>query len=157
MQTERRWGVRKSVTADVVIDHQPAGLARGRIANASVGGLYVQTGANAPLQSQVEIVLMRRTETGTRVYRVPTMVVRTADKGIGFVVHRYDLDTFRTLVALLLESNPTAAAPNGNTGDDRQRLDPVLAGTAGTAEVAVARVVPLSQNASLYSRRCLTN
>ena len=147
MQPERRWATRKSLTADVVVDHQPVGLARGRIANVSVSGLYVKTGAPLPPQSQVELVLMRQTEAGTHVYRIPTTVVRKATEGLGLVVHRYDLDTFRTLVTLLLESDATAA-PNDNPGDGAQRPDPVLAGTAGTAEVAVARVVPITPNAS---------
>jgi hypothetical protein len=151
MRTERRWGLRKSVLADVVIDNQPAGLARGRIANVSVGGLFVHTADAAPEpRSHVELVLLRQTGAGTRVYRIPTTVVRTANKGVGLVVNHYDLDTFRTLVALLLDSDssPTADAPNHNPGDDRQRPNPELAGTAGTAEVAVARVVPSSPNAS---------
>jgi len=142
MQAERRWATRKSLAADVVIDHQPAGLARGCIANASVSGLYVETGAAPPPRSQLELVLMRQSATGTHAYRIPATVVRKASAGLGFVVHRYDLDTIRTLVTLLLDSDPTTA-PNGNPGDDRQRPAPVLAGTAGTAEVAVARVVPI--------------
>jgi len=151
MRTERRSGLRKVVTADVVIDNQPAGLARGHIANVSVGGLFIHTADAAPeLRSHVELVLLRQTGAGTRVYRIPTTVVRTAtNEGIGLMVNHYDLDTFRSLVALLLDSNPPADAPNnGNPGDDRQRLDSELAGTAGTAEVAVARVVPSSPNAS---------
>lgn len=147
MQPERRWATRKSLTADVVVDHQPAGLARGRIANVSVSGLYVKTEATLPPRSHVELVLMRQSPAGTHVYRIPTTVVRKATEGLGLVVHRYDLDTFRTLVTLLLDSDATTA-PNGNPGNDPRRLDPVLAGTAGTAEVAVARVVPMSPNAS---------
>lgn len=147
MQAERRWATRKSLTAEVVIDQQPAGLARGRIANASVSGLYVETGATPPPRSQLELVLMRQGATGTQVYRIPATVARKATEGLGLVVHRYDLDTFRTLVTLLLDVDSTTP-PNGNPGNDRQRPDPVLAGTAGTAEVAVARVVPTSLNAS---------
>lgn len=158
MRAERRWNLRKPVTADVVIDNQPIGLMRGRITNVSVGGLYVHTGPLTPApQAHVELVLLRQAESGTRVFRIPTMVVRTANQGVGLVIHQYDLDSFRTLVALLLDPNfpppeaaPTASVPDANTNpaDDRQRLDPGLAGTAGTAEVAVARIVPLSQNAS---------
>lgn len=154
MQMERRWTQRKPVKVDVVIDNQPVGLMRGRIANVSVGGLYVHTGPITPApQAHVELVLLRQTESGTRVYRIPTTVVRTANQGVGLVIHQYDLDSFRTLVALLLDPNSpppeaaqTASLPgaNINPAEDRQRLDPELAGTAGTAEVVVARVVPTS-------------
>ena len=148
MHTERRSALRKAVGADIIIDHQPTGLARGRIANVSVGGLYVRTGSGTPSpRAQVELVLMHQTESGTRVYRLPTRVVRTTRDGVGLAVQHYDLDTFRTLTALLL-STQSATAADDNPGADQQRPAPVLAGTAGTAEVAVARVVPVSPNVS---------
>lgn len=163
MRTERRWGLRKTVEADVVIDNQPAALLRGRIGNVSVGGLYVSTTPAALMpDSCVELVLMHQAPGGTQVYRLAATVVRRANEGVGLMIYHYDLDAFRALVALLLEHTDPSTGPAAknqmlehdvpdcsvNTGDEAVRLDPALAGTAGTAAVAVTRVVPISHNDS---------
>lgn len=157
MRTERRWGLRKSVQADVLIDNQPASLLRGRISDVSVGGLYVSTipAALAP-NSRVELVFMRQVQGVTRVYRLSAMVVRRGTEGVGLLINHYDLDAFRALVALLLEQTGSWSAASGkqqpvsasvNTGDEHRPLGLELAGTAGTA-VAVPRIEPIYHNDS---------
>lgn len=157
MRTERRWGLRKSVQADVLIDNQPASVLRGRVSNVSVGGLYVSTipAALAP-RSRVELVLMRQVAGATRVYRLSATVVRRANEGVGLLITHYDLDAFRALVALLLEQAGSWGETPGerqpisasvNTGDEHRPLGLGLAGTAGTA-VAVTGVEPIYHNDS---------
>lgn len=157
MRTERRWGLRKTVQAEVVIDNQPTSLLRGRISNVSVGGLYVSTipVALAP-HSRVELVFMRQVQGVTRVYRLSAVVVRRGHEGVGLLINHYDLDAFRALVALLLEQSGSWGEAPGerqpvsasvNTGDEHRPLGRGLAGTAGTA-VAVARVEPIYHNDS---------
>ena len=156
MRTERRWGLRKAVQADVLIDNQPASLLRGRINDVSVGGLYVSTipVALAP-NSGVELVFMRQVQGATRVYRLSAMVVRRGNEGVGLLINHYDLDAFRALVALLLEqtgsgseaSEHQSVSASVNTGNERRPLGLGLAGTAGTA-VAAPRVEPIYHNDS---------
>jgi hypothetical protein len=137
---DRRWGMRKPVGLDVVIDNQPSCLLPGRIGNVSVGGLFVQTeAANLNPNARVEVVLMLQQGNGTSVYRMPAMVVRLTPNGAGLRFDEYDVNAFRALVVLLLaerrasasaaravndsfytESGPIAPAPEGRT-DARAR------------------------------------
>jgi len=111
MTTERRWGTRKTIEVDVVIDNQPSSLLQGRIGNVSVGGLFVKTEtARLATNTQVELVLMLQCEDGTRVYRMPAMVVRVAPNGAGLMFDQYDVNAFRALVVLLLSRRGAAAS-----------------------------------------------
>lgn len=108
---ERRWGMRKAIEVDVVIDNQPACLLRGRIGNISVGGLYVRTEPGSlSKNSQVELVLMLQQDNGTRVYRLHAMVARLAPDGAGLMFDQYDVNAFRALVVLLLAQKKAAAS-----------------------------------------------
>jgi hypothetical protein len=108
---ERRWGTRKAMEVDVVIDNQPAGILRGRIGNVGVGGLFVRTAPTTlSKNAQVELVLMLRQESGTRVYRMPALVARLTPEGAGLMFDQYDVDAFRALVVLLLNRQRRAAA-----------------------------------------------
>lgn len=108
---DRRWGMRKPVGIDVVIDNHPSCLLRGRIGNVSVGGLFVQTEAtNLNPNSRVEIVLMLQKDNGTSVYRMPAMVVRLTPSGAGLRFDEYDVNAFRALVMLLLAQRQTSTA-----------------------------------------------
>lgn len=109
MTMERRWGLRKSVGVDVVIDNQPACLLRGHIDNVSVGGVYIKTESAALRKNaQVELVLMLQQGPGTRVYRMPAMVVRLTANGAGLMFDQYDVNAFRALVVLLLAQQKAA-------------------------------------------------
>lgn len=108
---ERRWGMRKAIEVDVVIDNQPACLLRGRIGNVSIGGLYVRTEPGSlSKDSQVELVLMLQQDNGTRVYRMHAMVVRLTHDGAGLMFDQYDVNAFRALVVLLLAQKKAAAS-----------------------------------------------
>lgn len=111
MGMERRWGARKRIEVDVVIDNQPLCLLRGRIGNISIGGLFVQTTAASGLNAnaKVELVLLLQEQGGTRVYRMPALVVRVTPDGAGFMFDQYDVNAFRTLVALVLDRQKRAA------------------------------------------------
>lgn len=115
---ERRWGMRKTIGVDVVIDNQPVCLLRGHIGNVSVGGLFVQTEpTNLRKNSRVELVLLFQQDGPTRVYRMPALVVRTTADGVGLMFDQYDVDAFRALVVLLLaqrKATSTASADAGN-------------------------------------------
>ncbi len=154
MTMERRWGIRKSVEIDVVIDNQPNCLLRGRIGNVSIGGLFVRTEpAGLAVNSQVELVVILHEEQGARVYRMPAMVVRLTPNGAGFMFDQYDVNAFRTLVMLLLAGQ---RAPAGRRPEPRYRPSraplsigdgaraaSILEGTTGNAATAAAPVAPV--------------
>lgn len=141
MGMERRWGARKPVEVDVVIDNQPLCLLRGRIGNISIGGLFVETAAaSLHANAKVELVLLLQEQGGTRVYRMPALVVRVAGNGAGFMFDQYDVNAFRTLVALVLDRQKRAAAlapleadnevlPGRPSGPDRGDAEAIAAGS----------------------------
>lgn len=145
---ERRWGLRKPVDADVVIDSQPLCLLRGRIGNISIGGLYVTTTPTAlNRNTPVELVLLRQESGGTRVYRLPAMIVRLTEEGAGLIFDRYHIDAFRTLAFLLRDSRrPGAGAPANYAGDAAE--DSIWAGTTWGADGAAASVASIPYNHS---------
>ncbi|MBI3897819.1 MAG: PilZ domain-containing protein [Gammaproteobacteria bacterium] len=108
MGMERRWGTRKPVEVNVVIDNQPMSLLPGQIGDVSIGGLFVKTEATAlRMNAPVELVLLLDTEGNTRVYRLPAIVVRLTGDGAGLMFDQYDVTAFRTLVMLLLSRQNT--------------------------------------------------
>ncbi len=146
---ERRWGLRKPVEIDVVIDNQPECLLRGQIGNVSVGGLYVRTEpGNLSKNSQVELVLMLQQDKGTRVYRMAAMVVRLTDDGAGLMFDQYDVNAFRALVVLLLTRQKASTAAGDRTHTFSFSIDgdadvaSVLKGTTGRAAGAARTFVP---------------
>lgn len=153
---ERRWGMRKAVEIDVVIDNQPECLLRGRIGNVSVGGLYVRTEPGSlSKNSQVELVLMLQQNNGTRVYRMAAMVVRLTHDGAGLMFDQYDVNAFRALVVLLLakKAGAGAAASDGTNTfsfsiDGDADVASVLEGTTGGAAGAARKFVPASKQPS---------
>lgn len=132
MDTERRWGARKPIEVDVVIDNQPLSLLHGRIGNISIGGLFVETASvGLHTNAKVELVLLLQEQGGTRVYRMPALVVRVTGSGAGFMFDQYDVNAFRTLVALVLDRQKRAATlapletrnavlPGRNSDPDRE-------------------------------------
>lgn len=154
---ERRWGMRKAIQVDVVIDNQPACLLRGRIGNVSTGGLFVQTEPTSLSQNeQVELVLMLQQESGTRVYRISAMVVRLAQDGAGLMFDQYDVNAFRALVVLLLAQQKAARTQTNKervnalsfSKEGGRRVASTLEGTTGVAAGAVGSLAPISQQAS---------
>lgn len=146
---ERRWGMRKSIDVEVVIDNQPACLIRGRIGNVSVGGLFVRTeDSSLAMNSQVELVLMLQQDQGTQVYRLPAMVVRLTPQGAGLMFDEYDVDAFRTLVALLLAKQRAAKQPGETSAlpvsiDRGKAAASVKEGVTRETALAAAPVAPV--------------
>jgi hypothetical protein len=148
MGMERRWGVRRPVEVEVLIDNQPACTLQGRVDNISIGGLFVKTEASSlRMNAPVELVLSIDEAGNKHVYRLPAVVVRQANGGVGLMFDQYDVSAFRTLVVLLLDrqktSNPrrhtaVAGAHNGflettlaEAGNTRAASHP--GGISGTA------------------------
>lgn len=153
VRTERRWGLRKAVQVDVLIDNQPACLLHGRIGNISIGGLFVRTSPHAlDRNARVELVLLLQENGGTKVYRMPAIVVRHTAEGAGLIFDRYNIDAFRTLVFLLRDSrafgtrrgkgsaSKKQSVPSQPTSTDRHRPDAGSAGTTRGADGAAAVV-----------------
>ncbi|HEY3487025.1 MAG TPA: PilZ domain-containing protein [Gammaproteobacteria bacterium] len=163
MGMDRRWGMRKPVSVDVVIDNLPSNLLRGHIGNISIGGLFVKT-APMPLRvnAPVELVLLLEDDDGTRVYRLPAVVVRLTPEGAGLMFDQYDVNAFRTLVVLLLEQQRISATANKrlarramanvSTEDDAESVDWVVEGTSELAAEAAAGAPALQQISSMYWR-----
>ena len=157
MGMERRWGMRKSVEVEVVIDNQPVCLLRGRIDNISIGGLFVHT-EPAPLRmnTPVELVLLLEDDNGTRVYRLPAVVVRITAEGAGLMFDQYDVNAFRTLVVLLLEQQKSSvgvkqrqrrglAFATASTEDGAIGADLIVEGVSEAAREAAAAAPALQQ------------
>ena len=158
---ERRWGLRKPIQVDVVIDNQPTCLVRGQIGDVSIGGLFVRTEPDRlRMNSQVELVLMLQQGEGTQVYRMPAMVVRLTSNGAGLMFDQYDVNAFRTLVVLLLAKQKAAAdAPKSRAGRNRPSLIPlsiedgkaaasIQEGAIGNTALAAAPVASVSPQLS---------
>lgn len=129
---ERRWGTRKSVEVDVVIDNQPAGLRRGRIGNVSAGGVFVRIDPEGLATKTPVELLLQLHDNGTRVHRMPAIVARLTPSGAGFTFDQYNVEAFRALVVLLLATQLPAA------GARRRRIRlPLFVGdgtSAGSAQ-----------------------
>jgi hypothetical protein len=160
MGMERRWGMRRPVDVEVVLDNQPASLLRGRIGNISIGGLFVKTEPTAlRLHAPIELVLLLDDRSGTRVYRLPAIVVRLTDDGVGLMFDQYDVNAFRTLVVLLLEQQKNSAnaakrrefaVAARSTEDDAECADLIVEGASEPAMDAVAVASALQQLSPLF-------
>lgn len=155
MQTERRWGMRKAVDVDVMIDNQPVCLLHGRIGNISIGGLFVKTTPQAlDTDAPVELVLLLHENGGTRVYRMPAVVVRRAEDGAGLIFDRYNIDAFRTLAFLLKGSRGFGTRRQKQALRTKQpesgqgRIAAGLPGATTGADGAAALVGSISYNQS---------
>lgn len=159
---ERRWGARKAVDVEVVVDNQPACLRRGTIGDVSIGGLFVRMEPDGLTpESPIELVLLLQQDGGMQVYRMPAVVARVAPDGAGLRFDQYDVGTFRTLVMLLL-----ALKRGGATGSTRSALPRsgvrsttvagggqaalALEGTTGRVAVATGPLAPVSVTSPVH-------
>lgn len=135
---ERRWGARKPVEVDVVVDNQPAGLRRGTIGDVSIGGLFVRMAPEGlSPDAPIELVLLVQQEGGMQVYRMPAVVARLAPDGAGLRFDHYDVGTFRTLVMLLLALK-RGAAPGATRSASASRSSLRAASATGGQPAAPA-------------------
>ena len=159
---ERRWGARKPVEVDVVVDNQPACLRRGTIGDVSIGGLFVRMEPKGLTpDAPIELVLLLQQEGGMQVYRMPAVVARLAPDGAGLRFDQYDVGAFRILVMLLLAlKRGGAAAANRFADPFRSSLPSAVAGggpasralegTAGRIALASGAAAPVSATSPVH-------
>lgn len=83
-QRTRRLNTRKPVGADVRIFHGDIGWVRGRLADLSIDGAFVETDQKFPApRTRVDLVIPIITEKVRRWYRFPAELIRQTDTGIG--------------------------------------------------------------------------
>lgn len=162
MGMERRWGTRKTLEVDVVIDNQPSCLLRGRLNDISIGGLFVKVDTTPlRLNAPVELVMLLESDEGTRVYKLPAIVVRLTADGAGLMFDQYDVNAFRTLVVLLLEHQKSfhqskrpvrrhLALATVSNKDDAKRADLIEEDASGLAAHAVASASVIQQMSPAY-------
>src|SRR5690606_23199640 len=158
---ERRWGARKAVEVDVVVDNQPACLRRGTIGDVSIGGVFVRMEPDGLTpESIIELVLLLQQDDGMKVYRMPAVVARVAPDGAGLRFDQYDVGTFRTLVMLLLALKRGAATGATRSVLPRSRARtpavgngetaPALEGTTGRVALAGGPLAPVSATSPVH-------
>jgi hypothetical protein len=158
---ERRWGTRKAVEVDVVVDNQPACLRRGTIGDVSIGGVFVRMEPDGLTpESLIELVLLLQQDDGMKVYRMPAVVARVAPDGAGLRFDQYDVGTFRTLVMLLLALKRGAATGATRSVLPRSRARtpavgnretaPALEGTTGRVALAGGPLAPVSATSPVH-------
>jgi hypothetical protein len=148
---ERRSGLRKAMSMDVVVDSHRGNCVRGKIDNVGFGGLYLQidTGElskNAP----VELAVVLHQESGPRLYRMHAFVARITPNGAGLTFDEYDVAAFRALVILLLAQRAGAAGQqvtgkvsfSNSSGSDAAATPE---DTRDKAAIAAGSFVPMSQ------------
>jgi hypothetical protein len=100
---EQRSGKRRAIDAQVVIDCRPTALTRGRIKNVSVGGMYIKMRPLRGLRNDhVKLVLVRRENGVSRIYRLPAVVIRWTRDGAGLMFSELTPNAFYALLAILL-------------------------------------------------------
>lgn len=111
---EHRCGTRRMIDAGIIVDCRPAGLARGRVRNISVGGLYVKMRPMpGSAQDQVNVIFVRRERGVSRIYRLPAVVVRWTREGAGLMFTELTSNSFYALLAILLAEERRSAGARG--------------------------------------------
>lgn len=108
MSIEHRWMPRQPARLPVSIACRPLGLLRGRLRNISNGGAMVQLGDRLPSNAPVELILPVCINGADRSYRLPAIVTRSSESGVGLMFGRIEPDAW---AALLTEIRPR---PNGD-------------------------------------------
>jgi hypothetical protein len=100
MSMEHRWGMRRPLGIDVIVDYRPAAMGRGHIADASVSGLFVKTSLLLPLHARVKLVFGTREPGATRLQRLEAVVVRSTPDGVGLMYLRFNPREHAALLSL---------------------------------------------------------
>lgn len=122
MSIEHRWMPRKSARLPVSIACRPFGLLRGRLRNISNGGAMVQLGDRLPSNAPVELILPVCIDGDGRAYRLPAIVTRSGESGVGLMFGRVDSQAWTALLADI-EPRP----------DDLEFADDAMRGAPATA------------------------
>lgn len=111
MGIEHRWGMRRPLGIDVIIDCRPLAMGRGHIVDASVSGLFVKTSLLLPLHARVRLVFGTREPGATRLHRLETVVVRSTPEGVGLMYLQFNPREHAALLSLA--GQDTAAGYTG--------------------------------------------
>jgi hypothetical protein len=126
-QMEHRWGGRQRLTLDVLLDCRPLAYGRGRVRDASVSGVFVETTISAPPHARVAVVFTttdheaatapslargpRLNPIGavTRLYRIEAQVARVAADGLALAWGELNPPGYRELLELAQPAVPKTA------------------------------------------------
>lgn len=99
---EHRWNLRVPVHTQVSIRRRWFRSTIGTTRNISFEGMYVETSnARKLIDYTVEVAIPLTTDPHPSVIKVPGLVVRGTDSGIGLLLADYDEEIFQRLAALL--------------------------------------------------------
>lgn len=111
MNLEHRWGQRRKLDTEVILDARPRGTGRARVRDASTSGLFVETALALPIHSRVRVVFVTHTPSVARIHRLEAIVVRQAPAGLGLMFTEFDPQAWAALVARGAERRTTPLAP----------------------------------------------
>ena len=94
---EHRWSARKSMTTSVVVDCARLGTVSADIRDVSLGGMFVKTAINSPVNSIVILAFSLPTQHHHDHYRLQAIVVRRADEGLALMFQDLQTETIRSL------------------------------------------------------------
>ena len=97
MSIEHRWTPRQPARLPVSIACRPLGLLRGRLHDISNGGAMVKISDRLPSNAPVELILPVRINGGDRSYRVPAIVTRSSESGVGLMFGRIEPEVWTAL------------------------------------------------------------
>jgi hypothetical protein len=109
---ERRWNARKAINLDIALYYNGLGMLRCMARDISLEGMFVETGSviMLPHNAPVEVVFDTREGKQWVQHRLPALVVRTADDGVGMMFSSVARDTHRALLDMVQAGEGTAAA-----------------------------------------------
>ncbi len=83
---ENRFNQRKSISLDVMVDHQGVGLVNAQTINISMGGMYIDTGRiRLPSNSSIKIFFSLNIECNNQTHDISGIVVRSKEDGVGIM------------------------------------------------------------------------
>lgn len=111
MNLEHRWGQRRTLDTEVILDARPRGTGRARVRDASTSGLFVETPFALPIHSRVRVVFVTHTPSVARIHRLEAIVVRRAAGGLGLMLTEFDPQAWAALVERSAERPTMPLAP----------------------------------------------
>jgi hypothetical protein len=109
-QSERRWSSRKPLSVNVALYYDRIGLLPCKTRDLSVEGMFVQTGhVSLAAGINVDAVLTGESHPGFQLH-LPARIVRVCGDGVGLRFHKFDVDTYQLLRAVLSDAEPVNAA-----------------------------------------------
>ncbi len=135
---EHRWGQRFNVAIEARLHlRQPYTARRGRVANISASGAFIQTNIPIPVLTCIQVEIQMPTDGARGSLRLPASVVRRTREGVGVEWCEAESFVIADVVASYGKSTPTpiaaavpdAAAPAAATvlpeasGYNRPRID----------------------------------